>query len=46
MKRINGRKAVAAAFRRIARGVEAKVAYRMALAFYRATGLEWTKRLG
>lgn len=36
---------VAAAFRRQARGVEAKAAYAAAVRFYRAGGQPWTRSL-
>ena len=47
-QRITGlkRRQVAAAFRRMARGVEEKAAYANAISFYRASGQEWTRRLG
>jgi len=40
------RKAVAAAFRKMAHGVESKAAYASTVEFYRASGQEWTKSLG
>jgi len=40
------RRAVAAAFRRMARGVEAKAAYQSTIRFYRASGREWAQKLG
>ena len=40
------RKTVAAAFRRMAHGVKDKAAYANTVAFYRASGGEWTKQLG
>ena len=36
---------IAAAFRSMARGVEAKAAYASTLGFYRASGREWAKSL-
>jgi hypothetical protein len=38
------RSRVAAAFRRMAQGVQKKPAYASTVAFYRATGHAWTKR--
>jgi hypothetical protein len=40
------RRAVAAAFRRMANGVESRTAYASTVEFYRASGQEWAKRLG
>ncbi|HJS78576.1 MAG TPA: hypothetical protein VJ778_14275 [Burkholderiales bacterium] len=40
------RKAVAAAFRKMARGVENKMAYASTVEYYRASGQEWAKSLG
>ena len=40
------RKAVAAAFRRMAHGVQQKPAYANTVAFYRASGQAWAKSLG
>jgi hypothetical protein len=40
------RKAVAAAFRKMANGVESKAAYANTVDFYRASGQEWAKCLG
>jgi hypothetical protein len=40
------RKAVAAAFRKMARGVENKMAYASTVEFYRSSGQEWAKSLG
>ena len=40
------RRKVAAAFRRMAGGVEAKAAYAATIGFYRASGRDWAKRLG
>ena len=40
------RRAVAAAFRRMARGVEAKAAYANTVRFYRSSGQEWAQQLG
>ncbi|HEU4352920.1 MAG TPA: hypothetical protein VFR66_13710 [Burkholderiales bacterium] len=40
------RKAVAAAFRKMAHGVENKAAYANTVDFYRASGQEWAKSLG
>jgi len=37
---------IAAAFRRLARGVEEKVAYRHTVDYYRANGKDWAKSLG
>lgn len=42
----NARAGVAAAFRRMARGVETRAAYAATVAFYRSGGQEWTKQLG
>ena len=39
------RKAVAAAFRRMANGVENKTAYASTVDYYRASGQEWAKSL-
>jgi hypothetical protein len=39
------RKSIAAAFRRMARGVKAKQAYAAAVSFYRSGGQPWTKQL-
>ncbi|HSA70648.1 MAG TPA: hypothetical protein VLF65_13680 [Burkholderiales bacterium] len=40
------RKAVATAFRKMAHGVENKMAYASTVEFYRASGQEWAKSLG
>jgi hypothetical protein len=40
------RKAVAAAFRRMANGVESKAAYASTVDYYRASGQPWAKTLG
>ncbi|MCI3953375.1 MAG: hypothetical protein K0R53_2875 [Burkholderiales bacterium] len=40
------RRRVAAAFRRMARGVEPKRAYASTVGFYRSSGQEWTRQLG
>lgn len=40
------RKAVAAAFRKMANGVESKMAYASTVEFYRSSGHEWAKSLG
>ena len=40
------RKAIAAAFRRLANGVEAKTAYASTLRYYRASGHAWAQQLG
>jgi hypothetical protein len=40
------RRTVAAAFRRMARGVEGKAAYASTVRFYRASGQEWARQLG
>jgi hypothetical protein len=40
------RRAVAAAFRRMANGVESRTAYASTVEFYRASGQEWAKSLG
>jgi hypothetical protein len=40
------RKAVAAAFRRMARGVAAKAAYANTVRFYRSSGQAWARQLG
>lgn len=40
------RKAVAAAFRKMANGVESKMAYASTVEFYRSSGQEWAKQLG
>ncbi len=40
------RRRVAAAFRRMARGIEEKAAYGKTIAFYRASGQSWVERLG
>jgi hypothetical protein len=40
------RRTVAAAFRRMANGVEDKTAYASTVDFYRASGQEWAKSLG
>ena len=40
------RKAVAAAFRKMARGVENKMAYASTVEYYRSSGQEWAKSLG
>jgi hypothetical protein len=40
------RKAVAAAFRKMARGVENKMAYASTVEFYRSSGQQWAKSLG
>ena len=47
-QRITGlkRRRIAAAFRRLARGVEERAAYANTISFYRASGQEWTRRLG
>ena len=39
------RRTVAAAFRRMANGVEAKTAYASTVRFYRASGQEWAQYL-
>jgi hypothetical protein len=39
------RKSIAVAFRRMARGTNAKEAYVAAVRFYRSGGKEWTKQL-
>lgn len=39
------RRAVAAAFRRMANGVESKMAYASTVEYYRASGQEWAKSL-
>jgi hypothetical protein len=44
--RTKGRKIIAAAFRRMANGVEAKTAYASTLRYYRASGQEWAQQLG
>jgi hypothetical protein len=46
MPRTINRRTVAAAFRRMANGVENKVAYKNTVAYYRASGKEWAKQLG
>ena len=40
------RRAVAAAFRKMANGVESRMAYASTVEFYRASGQEWAKNLG
>ncbi|HSA88569.1 MAG TPA: hypothetical protein VLF42_01580 [Burkholderiales bacterium] len=40
------RRAVAAAFRRMANGVENRMAYASTVDYYRASGQEWAKSLG
>ena len=40
------RKAVAAAVRKMANGVEDKTAYASTVEYYRASGQEWAKTLG
>jgi hypothetical protein len=40
------RRTVAAAFRRMANGVQDKAAYANTVGFYRASGREWAKQLG
>jgi hypothetical protein len=40
------RRAVAAAFRKMANGVESRTAYASTVEFYRASGQEWAKSLG
>jgi hypothetical protein len=40
------RRRVAAAFRRMARGIEEKAAYAQTIGFYRASGQAWVERLG
>jgi len=40
------RRAVAAAFRKMANGVESKAAYASTMEFYRASGQEWARHLG
>jgi hypothetical protein len=40
------RRRVAAAIRRMARGVEPKRAYASTVDFYRSSGQEWTRQLG
>ena len=40
------RRAVAAAFRKMANGVEDKTAYASTVEYYRASGQEWAKTLG
>jgi hypothetical protein len=40
------RKAVAAAFRKMANGIEGKAAYASTVEYYRASGQEWAKHLG
>jgi hypothetical protein len=40
------RRTVAAAFRRMANGVNDKAAYASTVGFYRASGRAWAKRLG
>lgn len=40
------RRAVAAAFRKMANGVESRTAYASTVEFYRASGQEWAKQLG
>jgi hypothetical protein len=42
----NVRAGVAAAFRRMAHGVNSKAAYASSVAFYRSGGQEWAKQLG
>ena len=37
---------VAAAFRQMAHGVQDKAAYAATVAFFRATGHDWTRKLG
>ena len=39
------RRAVAAAFRRMAGGVEARAAYQNTVRFYRASGQAWARQL-
>jgi hypothetical protein len=40
------RKSIAAAFRRMARGVKAKEAYARVTGFYRSGGQAWSRQLG
>ena len=40
------RRKIAAAFRRMAGGVDARAAYAASIGFYRASGRDWAKRLG
>ena len=40
------RRIVAAAFRRMAHGVENKTAYASTVAYYRSSGQEWAQQLG
>lgn len=40
------RRAVAAAFRRMANGVESRMAYASTVDYYRASGQEWARQLG
>ena len=44
--RNQGRKVIAAAFRRMANGIEAKTAYAITVRFYRSSGQEWAQQLG
>lgn len=46
MNRTIRRRTVAAAFRRMANGMQDKAAYANTIGFYRASGQEWVKRLG
>jgi hypothetical protein len=45
MQMITRRRTVAAAFRRMANGVEDKIAYRHTVDYYRSSGKEWAKSL-
>jgi hypothetical protein len=45
MKSNRQRRIVAAAFRRLAHGVESKAAYARTIDFYRASGQPWTAQL-
>lgn len=40
------RRKIAAAFRRMAGGIDAKTAYASTVAFYRASGHGWARQLG
>ena len=46
MTRNQQRKAVVAAFRKMAHGVESRMAYASTVEFYRSGGQDWTKQLG
>ena len=46
MERKIRRRTVAAAFRRMANGMQDRAAYANTIGFYRASGKEWVKRLG